>query len=377
MILMAIDHVRDFFHFDAFLYSPVDLQRTSGALFVTRWITHLCAPTFIFLAGFSAYFISKKGSINDTALFLFTRGVWLIVLQFTLIRFAWSFDPGFHYNSNTIISLIGICMIVQAGLIYFQWKVSLILGVLMVTGHNLFDGIVFPHGTTADVIWSFLHVQKSYELGDGFAFTFLYPVIPWVGVMALGYCFGRLYDSKISPARRKKMLLGMGLSLIVLVILIRYVNVYGDPTPWVPQRDLVRTTMSFFNLEKYPPSMLFLMTTLGIALLMLVAAESEKVLRFKAIVVFGKVALFYYVMHIFLIHLLAIAAAVATGFPWGAMIFKGALSAGNPLLIGRYGFSLPYVYAVWIVVVLLLYPLSLYWHRLKVRNKTKWWTSYV
>ena len=190
MIIMAIDHVRDYFHFDAFLYSPVDISQTSAGLFITRWITHLCAPTFIFLAGVSTYFVAQKKTLSDTSFFLLTRGIWLVLLQLTLIRFFWNFDPLFRYNSNTIISTIGICMIVLSGLIYLRIRTIFFIGIVMVVGHNLLDGISFKEGTLADVLWSFLHVQKSFDLGGGYAFTFLYPVIPWVGVMALGYCFG-------------------------------------------------------------------------------------------------------------------------------------------------------------------------------------------
>jgi uncharacterized membrane protein len=200
MIIMAIDHVRDYFHFDAFLYSPVDISQTSAGLFFTRWITHLCAPTFIFLAGVSAYFVAQRKTRNDTSFFLLSRGIWLVLLQLTLIRFAWNFDPFFHYNSNTIISTIGICMIVLSGLIYLPMKTIFFTGLIMVAGHNLLDGISFEEGTLMDSLWSFLHVQKSFDLGNGYAFAVLYPIIPWVGVMALGYCF-EFFMTEVTPLR--------------------------------------------------------------------------------------------------------------------------------------------------------------------------------
>ncbi len=377
MIIMAIDHVRDYFHFDAFLYSPVDVNQTSASLFLTRWITHLCAPTFIFLAGVSAYFIAQKKTIHETSFFLLTRGMWLVLLQLTLIRFAWNFDPAFHYNSNTIISIIGICMIVLSGLIYLRMKTIFIIGIVLVVGHNLLDGISFEEGSVADVLWSFLHVNKSFDFGGGYSFTFLYPVIPWVGVMALGYCFGLLYHPDYSSRKRKKVIIDLGTLCLLVFVIMRAINMYGDPLPWSKQTEAGATIMSFFNLQKYPPSMLYLLVTLGISLLLLGVLEGRNLKRWKPVTLFGNVALFYYVAHVFLIHLLAVVAAVFTGFPLYAMIFSASLAKGNPLLNGSYGFSLWMVYLVWIVVVLLLYPLCVYWNNFKIRNKKKWWVSYV
>jgi uncharacterized membrane protein len=377
MILMAVDHVRDYFHFGSFLYSPVDITKTSVPLFVTRWITHLCAPTFIFLAGTSTYFVSQRKSLKEASFFLMTRGVWLIVLQLTLIRFAWNFDPLFHYNSNTIISVIGICMLALSALIHFRIKIIFVLGLVMIAGHNLFDSVSFESGTIADVFWAFLHEQKSYDLGNGYSFTFLYPVVPWIGVMALGYCFGCLYDPAMDAARRKKILFRLGAASLVGFVLLRYSNLYGDSVPWSEKADFAVTIMSFFNLQKYPPSLLFLMATLGIAFLLLSFMEKKNLLQFKPLIVFGRVALFYYVIHILLAHLLATAAALLTGFPWQSMIFTGPFADGNPLLNGRYGFSLPLVYFVWMAVILMLYPLCVYWDQFKSRHKKKWWVSYI
>ena len=377
MIIMAIDHVRNYFHFDAFLYSPVDLSQTSAGLFITRWITHLCAPTFIFLSGVSTYFVAQRKTLTDTSFFLLTRGIWLVLLQLTLIRFFANFDPLFRYNSNTIISTIGICMIVLSGLIYLRMKTIFFIGIVMVVGHNLLDGISFREGTLADVLWSFLHVQKSFDLGSGYSFTFLYPVIPWVGVMALGYCFGVLYDADYSSKLRKTVLSQLGIICLLIFLTLRTANVYGDPVPWSRQAEFSSTIMSFFNLQKYPPSMLFLSATLGISLLMLAVMEGKNLRRWRPVTLFGNVALFYYVCHILLIHLLAVFAAVLTGYGWHSMIFPGSVAKGSTLLNGSYGFSLWVVYLVWIMVVVLLYPLCVYWNAFKTRHKKKWWVSYV
>ncbi|HYI78061.1 MAG TPA: heparan-alpha-glucosaminide N-acetyltransferase domain-containing protein [Chryseolinea sp.] len=376
MIIMAIDHVRDYFHFDAFLYSPVDISQTSAGLFFTRWITHLCAPTFIFLAGVSAFFIAQRKTRNDTSFFFLSRGIWLVLLQLTLIRFAWNFDPFFHYNSNTIISTIGICMIVLSGLIYLPMKTIFFTGLVMVIGHNLLDGISFEEGTLIDALWSFLHVQKSFDLGNGYVFAVLYPIIPWVGVMALGYCFGILYDRDYSAENRRAMLSQLGIVCLIIFFTLRTSNVYGDPNPWTKQAEIGSTFMSFLNLEKYPPSLLFLSVTLGISLLLLAAMEGKNLSKWKPLTLFGKVALFYYVAHIFLIHLLAMLAATLTGYSWHSMIFPGPPAQGSTLLNG-YGFSLWEVYAVWVLVIFLLYPLCVYWNALKIRNMKKWWVSYI
>lgn len=377
MIIMAIDHVRDFFHVDAFLYDPADINQTSAGLFFTRWITHLCAPTFIFLAGVSAYFITQKKTRRDTSFFLLTRGIWLVGLQLTLIRFAWSFDPLFHYNSNTIISTIGFCMIILSQLIHFRIKTVFIIGFVMVVGHNLLDGISFKMGTLADVFWSFLHVVRTYDLGNGYAFTFLYPIIPWAGVMALGYCFGTFYSSDYSSATRKRVLIYLSLTCLLVFATLRSSNIYGDPIPWSKQGEIGSTLMSFFNLQKYPPSLLYLAATLGISLLLLAAMEGKNLKRWKPVTLFGNVALFYYVAHIFLIHLLAVLAAVLTGHSWQSMVFTGPITKGTASLNGSYGFSLWVVYLIWILVVVLLYPLCGYWNRFKIRHKKKWWISYL
>ena len=377
MIIMAIDHVRDLFHFDAFLYSPEDLAHTSPGLFFTRWITHLCAPTFIFLAGTSSYFVARRKTKKETSFFLLTRGLWLIVLQLTLVRFGWHFDPLFHYNGSSIISIIGVCMIVLAGLIHLPISAILFFGLALVVGHNRLDNIAFEKGTPADVIWSFLHVAKLFDLGHGYKFSFLYPLIPWAGVMALGYCLGRLYEVDFTSEKRRKVLLLLGVSSLVIFVGLRFINRYGDPLPWSVQPEWPLTVISFFNLQKYPPSLLYVSATLGISLTVLGLLEGKNVNAWKPVSLFGKVALFYYVAHIYLIHLLAMAAAVLTGFSWRSMIFSGAVAKSSSELVGHFGFNLAQVYIVWVSVVLLLYPLCVLWNAFKIRNKAKWWVSYV
>jgi uncharacterized membrane protein len=376
MIIMAIDHIRDYFHYDAYFFSPTDIKQTTTVIFFTRWITHLCAPAFIFLAGISAYFIRQQKSKKETTLFLLTRGFWLIVLQFTVIRFAWSFDPLFHYNAHAIISDIGLCMMLLAALIYLPWNAILVVSLMMIVGHNMLDGVSFSSGTAA-VIWSLLHVNTYYDFGNGYSFEIFYPIIPWIGIMALGYCLGRLFDREYSSDYRKMFLLRTGIVSLVLLLLLRYSNFYGDPLPWSIQTEWSKTLLSFLNFRKYPPSLFYAGVMLGISLILLGMMEGKNLNRWKPVILFGKVALFYYVIHILVIHIFAMITAVLSGLPWQTMIFTGPIKDGSILLKGKFGFSIGYVYVVWIAVILFLYPVCVYWNDFKIRHKGKWWVSYV
>jgi uncharacterized membrane protein len=377
MIIMAIDHVRDYFHVSSFLHDPTNASTTTVGLFMTRWITHICAPTFVLLAGTSAYIMEKKQSKKDVSMFLLKRGLWLILIQITIIRFGWNFDPFFHYNSLSIISLIGICMIGLSGMIHLPFKAIFAIAVVVIAGHNLFDGLSFEEGTVASVLWSFLHIARTYDLGRGYSFTIVYPIIAWIGVISLGYCFGRLYGHDYSVERRKKVLLTIGAACLLVFVILRYLNFYGDPTPWAGQGTAIDTFISFLNVQKYPPSFLFLCGTLGMSILMLGFIEGRSLDRVKWITLFGSVALFYYVVHIYVIHILAMVAAVATGHPWQLLIYDVSPTVANPQLFAGYGFSLVVVYMVWILVVAILYPCCVYWKNFKTRNKAKWWVSYV
>ncbi|GHN00264.1 ribonuclease HI [Cytophagales bacterium WSM2-2] len=379
MVIMAIDHIRDFFHLDSWLVSPTNIQLTTPGIFYTRWITHLCAPTFIFLAGTSAYFVARRKTVKETSFFLLTRGLWLVALQATLVRFAWTFDPLFHYNSSSIISTIGISMVVLSLLIRFKMNVILVFGLITVFGHNALDGIAFERGTIADVLWTFLHGPVTrYQLSNGYSFNFLFSLIPWVGVMALGYCFGQIFSSDLSIEKRRKILVLLGTTCLLTFTVLRFTNWYGDPSDWKVQPELVRSIMSFFNVTKYPPSLSFLMVTLGVSLLLLAALEGKSLKRWSPVTLFGKVAIFYYVMHLFVIHFFALVVVVWSGYSWKTMIMTGSPTGGSPDLIKQnFGFGLGGVYLIWVIVILTLYPLCVWWNKVKIRNKEKWWVSYV
>jgi uncharacterized membrane protein len=377
MIIMALDHVRGYLHFDSFLFSPTDLQHTTPALFGTRVLTHLCAPTFILLAGTSTYFVAQRKGLKYTSFFLVTRGLWLIVLQFTLIRFAWNFDPLFHYNSSNIISTIGFCMIGLAALIHLRLRAIFIIGLLIVFEHNTLDKISFEPGSTWDVVWSFLHVRKLYLLENDYSFLFLYPFLPWVGVMMLGYCLGSLYNKEYHPEERKPLLLSIGCASLCLFLLFRWINYYGDPVPWTFQDSGILTIMSFLNVEKYPPSLLFLTLTLGLSISLLAVLEGKAHSVLNSVSVIGKVPMFYYVMHIFVIHIVALVLVCIAGYPWQTMIFVGSAGSPSPLLKGKFGLTLGQIYFCWMSIILLLFPLCGWWLRFKTRNKNEWWVSYV
>ena len=377
MILMALDHVRDYLHFDSLIFSPTDLALTTPALFATRLITHLCAPVFILMAGTSAHFVARRRTIGAASSFLITRGAWLVLLQLTVIRFAWNFDPAFHYNSSNIISTIGFSMMCLALLIHLRPRTILAVGLALVIGHNALDGVSFPDGSAAEVLWSFLHARKLYALPGGRYFLFLYPLVPWVGVMALGFCLGRIYDADWSPQRRRRALLRLGVLSLQAFVLLRWANLYGDPSPWVRQARPAATIMSFLNVEKYPPSLLYLCLTLGVALLLLGLLEGRSLAAWRPIVVFGKVPLFYYVVHLFAIHAAALLAAVSAGYSWRTMVFLGSQTQASPALKGRFGFTLAQTWGIWAGIVVLLYPLCARWNAFKARHAGKWWVSYV
>jgi uncharacterized membrane protein len=377
MIIMALDHVRSYLHHDSFIVSPTNLQQTTPALFATRLITHLCAPAFILLAGTSAYFIKEKKSTKEASFFLFSRGIWLVILQLTIVRFGWNFDPAFHYNASAILSTIGFCMMGMALLIYLPLRINLIVGFIIVFAHNMLDKISFDNSPVMDVLWTFLHAHKIYDLGNNYTFLFLYPLIPWIGVMMLGYCLGALYNENVSSQERKKLLMKIGIASIFLFVILRWANIYGDPTPWVYDQQTKITVMSFLNIEKYPPSLLFLCLMLGIALIGLALLENLNLNRLKPVTIFGKVALFYYVIHIFVIHAFTLFAVVSLGYPWETMIFMGSHSEIPPVLKADFGFTLFQTYIIWISIVCLLYPFCSNWYSFKRKNKTKWWVSYV
>jgi uncharacterized membrane protein len=370
MVIMALDHVRDYFHASVMFFDPADLSQTSPELFFTRWITHFCAPVFVFLAGTSAFLSGQRKTKKQLSSFLLTRGIWLILIEFTLVNFAWSFNIKLPFIGLGVIWALGISMIALAGLIYLPLKFILAAGLIIVFGHNLLDGIHFKN-----VFWSALHEPRVFRIDDSHLIRFTYPVLPWIGIMLLGYCFGRLYTKEFTAELRKKWLLIIGTTATALFVIIRAINIYGDPESWSTQNSSTFTFLSFLNTTKYPPSLLYTLMTLGPSMIFLAFAEKPLNRFTQAITRVGRVPMFYYILHLYLIHLLAMLAAEFSGFSWSDMILQRRTWV-DPQLKG-YGFSLGITYLVWIGVVLLLYPLCKWYDKYKTAHKEKWWLSYL
>jgi uncharacterized membrane protein len=375
MIIMALDHVRDYFHAGTFLYDPLDLQKASVPLFITRWITHFCAPVFMLLAGTSAFLNGQKKSKKELSGFLLKRGLWLVFLEIVIINFGWNFNIKFPNFLFVTIWALGISMIVLAALIHLPKKIILVTGILLVAGHNLLDN-VHVSGTELPAFgWSLLH-EQNFFFWHGEGFLVGYPLVPWIGVMPLGYCLGQLYATGYNAGKRKKKLLIMGASLIVLFIIIRAINIYGDPSAWSYQKNAIYTFLSFIKATKYPPSLLYILMTLGPALLFLAFTENLQGTAVKIVSVYGRVPMFYYIIHIYLIHLLAmIASGLFTNVGWQNWALRQPIWFNTDLK--GYGFSLRVVYLVWFVVVIALYPLCKRYDRYKQAHKEKWWLSYL
>lgn len=375
MVIMALDHVRDYFHFGAFNYDPVNMDTTTPQLFFTRFITHYCAPIFVFLAGTSAFLYGSKKTKAELFKFLVSRGVWLIFIEIVVMNFLWWFDLSYGFVNLQVIWCIGICMVLLGFLILLPKKVILVLGLLMVFGHNLIDGIVMEGASLKSILWYIVHQSYFLPLGSTRTLAFFYPIVPWVGVMGLGYCFGSLYRSGFDSVLRKKWLLRLGLGSIILFLILRAINVYGDPIPWSVQKNNMFTFMSFLNVYKYPPSLLYLLITIGPGFLFLYATETIQNKLTNFFLVFGRVPFFYYILHVLVIHLAAIAGLLIIGGNWKDMILDNAAFTTNKM--ANYGYSLFVVYIVWIALVLLLYPICKKYMEYKARNKDKWWLSYL
>lgn len=375
MIVMALDHTRDYLHYSVFYFSPEDLAHTSGHLFFTRWITHFCAPVFVFLAGTSAYLYGNNKSRKELSRFLLTRGLWLILLEITVLRFFWFFNPAYPYFNLQVIWAIGISMLALSALIYAHRTVILVVALVLIFGHNLLDGIHIPGNNAGAMVWSFLHEPKHFKSGR-LDIYFHYPVLPWIGIMTLGFYFGRLYTAGIKAGQRKRILLMLGILSCGLFMLLRAGNLYGDASPWSMQRNAILSVVSFFNVTKYPPSLLYILMTLGPALILLALLERPLKSWSNVLLVYGRVPFVYYMAHVLLIHMVAMVVAVATGHDWRIMVFSGSISSTTSLK--GFGLNLATVYLCWILIVGALYPLCKWYGQYKQAHiKTNKWLSYL
>lgn len=371
MVIMALDHVRDYFHYSAFFFDPSDPVQSSLPVFFTRFITNFCAPAFSFLAGLSAFMVGKRKPPAELSAFLIKRGLWLVFVEIIIVAFGWKFDVQFRSIGLATIWQLGISMIVLAGLIHFPKPFILIFSGVVIFAHNLLDNVHFD----GSFFWAVLHEAKFFEWTAAHYIRTAYPLIPWIAVMSLGYCFGSLYSTTVDSVKRKKILNGLGCGSLMLFIILTGINKYGDPLPWSYYGDWSKTLMSILNSNKYPPSLLYLLMTLGGTFLFLANLEKLKGKAVDFFCVFGRVPFFYYIIHIYFIHILAAFAAYATGFGWQALVTPKFIIKVESLK--GYGFNLLTVYLIWIAVVLLLYPLCKRFDAYKQAHKEKWWLSYL
>ncbi len=378
MVLMALDHVRDFIHRGAMSYSPTDLAQTTPALFFTRWVTHVCAPTFMFLAGLGAFlWWHGKRTRLQLSTFLFTRGLWLVALELTVMRLAFNFDLSRQYPVLLVVLwALGACMIALALLVWLPVPVLAVLSLAVIALHNCLDGVPAARFGPDAWAWNLLHQPGAFRLA-GTTVVVAYPLVPWVAVMALGFCSGRLF--LLDRPVRRRCLAAAGAAATLGFVVLRALDGYGDPQPWAAQPSAVYTVLSFLNTTKYPPSLDFLLMTLGPALLALAWFDRPGLKPTNPLVVFGRVPLFYFVVHFYAAHAAAVLLALARyGNAALAFAFHPVPSMGGPreLFPAQFGYDLWVVYVVWGLLVLALYPLCRWFAAIKARRRD-WWLSYL
>ena len=374
MIIMALDHVRDYFFFGSFTSNPTDLGSTTPLLFYTRIITHYCAPVFVLLTGTSAYLYGAKKDKKTLSKFLLTRGIWLIFLEIVINNFIWFFDPSYSFIVLQVIWAIGFSMLFLSGIIYFSNKIISIIGLAIIFLHNLFDVFVFEGQSLDAIVWYFLHQQSLIKLSDSTSLVFGYPIIPWIGLMALGFVIGSLYTN-YQTKDRIVLLMKYGIYSILTFVLLRLTNFYGEPNPFTIQKNITFSIMALFNTTKYPPSLQYLLMTIGPALIILSVIEKYKNKVTDFFIVFGRVPLFYYFSHVLIIHSLAIILLFINNKDYSIMLnMTPFLPDQNQLM--EYGYPLWVVYLVWFIVIIILYPLCYKYMNYKSNSK-KWWLSYL
>jgi uncharacterized membrane protein len=361
MIVMALDHTRDYFHTSALLFNATNLEQTTPVLFATRWITHFCAPAFVLLSGISININLRKRGRPDLVKYLLTRGLWLIFLDLVVLRFAFFFNFYYDMTFLSILWMLGWCMVFMAGVIFLPYRATLIIALVIIAGHDALNGITIPAGTPLASLWTIM-------MTAGFvppAFVSSYPLIPWLAIMMFGFVTGRLYGEKYDPVLRRRLLTQLGILAIIMFVILRWANVYGDPAPWsVNTRGPVFTIISFFNASKYPVSFLFTLMTVGPLLIVLARLETINTKWISPAVVFGRVPLFYFIAHFYLIHALALSHQMwKTGKSLQEIDLHFEATFGGITPEG--GVSLAGVYVVWISIVVMLYPICRWYDGVK------------
>jgi len=373
MVIMALDHVRDFIHKTSMNQNPVDLQTTTTLLFFTRWVTHICAPTFVLLSGISAFIsFRRQNNLSESRRFLLTRGLWLVFLELTFVTFALWFDIHFRLLLLEVISAIGFSFIILSFLLKLPSRVIGLIGIFIVFSHNLLQGISFPTDQISVVFSSVLFRPNLMTVSSDLAFYSAYPIIPWLGILLIGFGCGELFE--IPTEKRKKLFLKIGLSVLLLFTLTRFINIYGDPSKWTTQKSDLFTFLSFINLTKYPPSLLFTLMFICVAFLILYLSENVKNRFTEILAVFGRVPLFYFIIHLYIIHSLMFMILLIQGFSWSDFVF-GLFKNGRPATGG--GVGLLAIYLLWIGVVALLYPLCKWYGNYKAVHPEKTFLRYL
>jgi uncharacterized membrane protein len=374
MIIMALDHTRDFFHSQAFTGNPLDLATTTPLLFLTRWITHFCAPIFVFLSGTSIYLQSLRKNKKQLSIFLIKRGLWLILIELFVMSFAFTFDVGYSIFILQTIWAIGISMIILGFILWLPYAAILTIGLAIVFGHNLLDFAEAKHMGGFGFGWSLLHHQNTFPIWGNHNLMIFYPFLPWTGLMLVGYCTGKLFTNDINLNYRRKILLSLSIAVILFFIALRASNIYGDPFQWTFKKNSFFTFLSFINTNKYPPSLLYMCMTIGPALLFLALFDSVRSRLARIIIVYGRVPFLYYILHFYILHLVCMILFLMRGHTFN----EGLNVTGSPFKFvnGGEGYNLGVVYFIWIIVVAALYPVCKWFSDYKQTHK-KWWLSYL
>ncbi len=375
MIIMALDHTRDFFHKEAFTGDPLNAATTTPILYFTRWITHFCAPTFVFLSGMSAWLQHQRKTTKELSWFLITRGLWLILVEIFIVTLGITADINYSIFILQTIWSIGISMALLGLVIHLPFKLILLIGAVIVLGHNSLDFAEAARKGVVPLWWNFLHLPTVFPIADGHVVGIFYPFLPWTGLMIIGYCFGKYYTS-LKPERRNKTVLYISLSLLLIFVALRFSNIYGDPADWTKQKDALSTFLVFMNVQKYPPSLLFMCATIGGSLLFLSFVKTTSGRLAKIIIVYGRVPFFYYILHFYLLNILHILAYISRGHSFAEGL-KGIPDFPFLFAVPGEGYSLGIVYLIWIAVVITLYPLCKWYDGYKTMHKEKKWLSYL
>lgn len=375
MIIMALDHVRDFFHIHAFDDDPTNLATTTPLLFFTRWITHFCAPVFLFLSGTSAFLAGQKKTKKEQSIFLIKRGLWLIIVELVVITLGWTFNPLYNVFILQVIWAIGCSMIILGLLVRTSVSIIFSLGVIITFGHNIIDYTIPPQDGVAYVVYTILFkgAFAFFPITEQRGFLDVYAIVPWTGIMLLGYATGKYFLPQVKTEKRKQVLMALGVSVTVLFIVLRLINQYGDPKPWATQPSFLYTIFSFVNTTKYPASLLYLCMTIGPALIILSLLENVNNKISSVLITYGRVPFLYYVLHFYLIHFFCVIAFFASGYGTNEIIDPNLPFLFRPV---KFGFDLWVVYVVWLLVVVILYRPCKWFNQYRATHK-QWWLSYV